>query len=103
MQQDVLFLIAQRHLGDLRRIDHGVKALRLLAQRGKACRCGMRGSCFQLLHCFKIIFRGGAAQCYSTLRGNLKGDAVDSTTMGTPSRFFCAATWNATAVWVSHR
>ena len=53
MQQDVLFLIAQRHLGDLRRIDHGVKALRLLAQRGKACRCGMRGSCFQLLHCFK--------------------------------------------------
>ena len=37
MQQDVLFLIAQRHLGDLRRIDHGVKALRLLAQCGKAC------------------------------------------------------------------
>ena len=73
MQQDVLFLIAQRHLGDLRRIDHGVKALRLLAQCGKACRCGMLGSCFQLLHCFKIIFRGGAAQCFQHTARELEG------------------------------
>ena len=39
----------------------------------------------------------------STLRGNLKGEAVESTTIGTPSRFFWAATWKATAVWVSQR
>ena len=43
------------------------------------------------------------AERSSTLRGNLNGEAVESTTMGTPSRFCCSATWNATAVWVSQR
>ena len=38
----------------------------------------------------------------STSRGNLKGLAVDSTTMGAQVRQR-SATWNATAVWVSQR
>ena len=33
----------------------------------------MRGSCFQLLHCFKIIFRGGAAQCFQHTARELEG------------------------------
>ena len=49
-------------------------------------------------------FSGAAwPRAASTLRGNLKGDAVESTTMGTPARFCWPATWNATAVWVSQR
>lgn len=66
-------LIAQRHLGDLFRGNDRIKALRLAAQSGKACRCGMTGGSLQLLHGFKIVFRGSFAQCAQHTAGELEG------------------------------
>ena len=66
-------LIAQRHLSDLCRGNDGIKALRLAAQSGKACRCGVTGGSLQLLHGFKIVFRGGFAQCAQHAAGELEG------------------------------